>query len=209
MLSSLGPREGCKSSSSCCICWILWFVGVAFTGVVTRYAEMSRAFAVSSSVRNCSSRPSSSTNTIWGTPDAFVAFASVGPLAVVVPGAGFTELLTSHMASACPLLIINGSGWLLQNCVSVCCSHLWVLLVCLLNSAIFPRISANVQDVLQIRVVVLHTPLHRFLLHKTLPKEWTPNSNTNFCTTLFPFITTLVVSTTYVQTYPTCWVSFD
>ena len=98
-------------------------------------------FAVSSSVRNCSSKPSSSTNTIWGIPDVFVAFASVGPLVVVVPGAGFIELLTSRMVSACPLSISNGSGWLLQNCASVCCSRLRVLLVCLLESAIFPRIS--------------------------------------------------------------------
>ena len=158
MLSSLGPREGCKSSSSCCICWILWFVEVVFTGVVTRFAEVFRAFAVSSSVRNCSSRPSSSTNTILGTPDAFVAFASVGPLVVVVSGAGFTELLTSRMASACPLSIINGSGWLLQNCASVCCSLLRVLLVCLLESAIFPHILANFKNVLQIRVTVLYTP---------------------------------------------------
>ena len=29
--------------------------------------------------------------------------------------------------------------------------------------------------------------LHRFLLHKTLPREWIPNSNTDFCTTLFTF----------------------
>ena len=157
MLSSLGPREGCKSSSSCCICWILWFVEVVFTGVVTRFAEVVRVFAVSSSVRNYSSRPSSSTNTIWGTQDAFVAFASISPLAVVVSGAGFTELLTSRMASACPLSIINGSGWLLQNCASVCCSRLRVLFVCLLDLAIFPRISANVQNGFQIRVVVLHT----------------------------------------------------
>ena len=111
-------------------------VGVVFTGVVTRFAEVSRAFAVSSFVRNCSSRPSSSTNTIWATLDAFVAFFSVGPLAVVVSGAGFTELLTSHTASACPLSISNGSGWLLQNCASVCGPRLWVLLVCLLESAI-------------------------------------------------------------------------
>ena len=40
------------------------------------------------------------------------------------------------MASACPLSISNGSGWLLQNCASVCCPHLRVLLVCLLESAI-------------------------------------------------------------------------
>ena len=159
MLSSLGPLEGCKSSSLCCICWILRFVGVVFTGVVTRFAEVSRTFAVSSpSVRNCSSRPLSSTNTIWGIPDKFVAFASVGPLAVIVPGAGFTEFLTSHMASACPLSIINGSGWLLQNCASVCCSRLQVLLVCLLESAIIPHILANFKNVLQIHVKVLYTP---------------------------------------------------
>ena len=158
MLSSLGPLEGCKSSSSCCICWILRFVGVVFTGVVTQFAEVSRTFAVSSpSVRNCSSKPSSSTNTIWGIPDIFVAFASVGPLAVIVSVAGFTELLTSHMASACPLSIINGSGWLLQNCASVCCSRLRVLLVCLLQSAIIPHILANLKNVLQIRVTVLYT----------------------------------------------------
>ena len=138
MLSSLGPLEGCKSSSSCCVCWILRFVGVVFTGVVTRFAEVSRTFAVSSpSVRNCSSKPSSSTNTIWGIPDTFVALASVSSLDVVVPGDGFTELRTSRMASACPLSIINGSGWLLQNCASVCGPRLWVLLVCLLESAIF------------------------------------------------------------------------
>ena len=120
MLSSLGPQEGCKSSSLCCFCWILWFVGVVFTGVVTQFAEVSRAFAVSSSVRNCSSKPSSSTNTICGISDVFVAFASVVPPVVVVPGVGFIEFLTSHMASACPLSISNGSGWLLQNCASVC-----------------------------------------------------------------------------------------
>ena len=158
MLSSLGPQEGCKSSSSCCICWILWFVRVVFTGVVTRFAEVSRTFAVSSpSVRNCSSKPSSSTNTIGGTPDVFVAFPSVGLLAAVVSGAVFTELLTSHIASACPLSIINGSGWLLQNCASVCCSPRWVLLVCLLESAIIPRTLANFKNVLQNRVKVLYT----------------------------------------------------
>ena len=152
MLSSLGPQEGCKSISSCCICWILWLV---FSGVVTQFAEVFRAFAVSSSVRNCSSRPSSSTNTIWGIPDTFVAFASVGPLAV--SDAGFTELLTSHMASACPLSIINGSGWLLQNCSSVCCSHLRVLLVCLLESPIIPRTLANFKNALQNCLKVLYT----------------------------------------------------
>ena len=155
MLSSLGPQEGCKSSSSCCICWILWFV---FTGVVTQFAEVFRVFAVSSSVRNCSSRPSSSTNTIWGILDAFVVFPSVGLLAVVVSGALFTELLTSHMASVCPLSIINGSGWLLQNCASVCCSCCRVLLVCLLESAIIPLTLANFKNVLQNHVKVLYTP---------------------------------------------------
>ena len=159
MLSSLGPLDGCKSSSSFCVCWMLWFVGVVSTGVATQFAEVSRMFAVSSSsVRNCSSRPSSSTNTIWGTPDAFVAFASVGPLAVIVSGAGFTELLTSRMASACLLSISNGSGWLLQNCASVCGPRLRVLLVCLFESAIFSRISGNAKNVLQIRVIVLYTP---------------------------------------------------
>ena len=64
-------------------------------------------------------------------------FASVGSLAAVVPGAGFTELLTTRMASACPLSIINGSGWLLQNSASVCGPRLRVLLVCLLELAIF------------------------------------------------------------------------
>ena len=54
----------------------------------------------SSSVRNCSSRPSSSTNTIGGTPDAPVAFISIGSVAVAVSGVGFTVLLTSRMASA-------------------------------------------------------------------------------------------------------------
>ena len=58
-------------------------------------------FVVSSpSVRNCSSKPSSSTNTIWGTPDTFVALSSVSSLAAVVPDAVFTVLLTSRMASA-------------------------------------------------------------------------------------------------------------
>ena len=137
MLSSLGPLEGCKSSSSFYICWIPCFVGLVSTGVVTWFTEVSRTFAESSSsVRNCSSKPSSSTNTIRGTPDVFVAFASIGSLAVFVPGAGFTVLLTSHMASACPLSISTGSGWLLQNCASVCCPRLRVLLVCLLESAI-------------------------------------------------------------------------
>ena len=139
MLSSLGPLDGCKSSSSFCVCWMLWFGRSCIHWCCyTDLPEVSRTFAVSSSsVRNCSSRPSSSTNTIWGTPDAFVAFASVGPLAVVVPGAGFTELLTSCMASACPLSISNGSGWLVQNCASVCGPRLRVLLVCLLELAIF------------------------------------------------------------------------
>ena len=111
----LGPREGCKSSSSCCICWILWLV---FTGVVTRFAEVFRTFVVSSSVRNCSSRLSSATNTIWGIPDTFVAFASVGPLAV--SDAGFTEFLTSRIASVCPLSIISRI-WLVapELCVSL------------------------------------------------------------------------------------------
>ena len=163
MLSSLVPQEGCKSSPLCCVCWILWFVGVVFTGVVTWFAEVSRVFAVSSSVRNCSSKPSSSTNTIWGISDVFVAFASVGPLAVAVPDAGFIELLTSRMASACPLSISNGSGWLLQNCASVCCSRLQVLLVCLFESAIFPRISANFKNVLQIREIVLYALYFRLL----------------------------------------------
>ena len=40
------------------------------------------------------------------------------------------------MASACPLSISTGSGWLLQNCASVCGPRLQVLLVCLLESAI-------------------------------------------------------------------------
>ena len=123
-----------------------------------QFAEVSRMFAISSPfVRNCSSKPSSSTNTIWGIPDTFVAFASVGSLAAVVPDAVFTVLLTSHMASACPLSINNGSGWLLQNCASVCCSRLRVLLVCLLESAIFLCISANFTNVLEIRVIVLCT----------------------------------------------------
>ena len=61
-------------------------------------------------------------------------FISIGSLAV--SGVWFTVLLTSRMASACPLSISNGSGWLLQNCASVCCPHLQVLLVCLLESAI-------------------------------------------------------------------------
>ena len=75
MLSSLGPLEGCKSSSSFCICWVPWFVGIVFTGVVTQFAEVSIMFEESSSsVRNCSSKPSSSTNTMGGTPDVFVAF---------------------------------------------------------------------------------------------------------------------------------------
>ena len=55
---------------------------------------------------------------------------------MAVPGVGFTVLLTSCMASACPLSISNGSGWLLQNCASVCCPLLRLLLVCLLESAI-------------------------------------------------------------------------
>ena len=126
-------------------CWILWFVGIVSTGVVTRFAEVSRTFAESSSsVRSCSSKPSSSTNTIGGTPDVFVAFASIGSFAVYAPDAGFTVLLTSHMASACPLSISTGSGWLFQNCASVCCPCLRVLLVCLLESAIshiFQRMS--------------------------------------------------------------------
>ena len=135
MLSSLCPLEGCNSSSSSYICWIPWLFGIVSTGVVTWFAEVSRTFAASSSsVRNCSSRPLSSTNTIGGTPDAFVVFISIGSLAV--SGVGFTVLLTSQMASACPLSISTGSGWLIQNCVSVCCPHLWVLLVCLLESAI-------------------------------------------------------------------------
>ena len=163
MLSSLGPLEGCKSSSLCCVCCIIQLVGVVFTGVITLFADVSSTFAVSSSVRNCSSKPSSSTNSIGGTPELFVAFTSVVPLAVVVLGAGLVELLTSQMASACPLSISNGSGWLLQNCASVCCSRLWVLLVCLLESVIFPRISANFKNVLQICVIVLYT-LHFRLL---------------------------------------------
>ena len=128
------------------------------TGVVTRFAEVSKTFAVSlPSVRNCSSKPSLSTNTIWGIPDTFVAFVSVGSLAVAVPDAGFIELLTSRMASACLLSINSGSGWLLQNCASVCCSCLQVLLVCLFESALFPRILANFKNALQIRVIVLYT----------------------------------------------------
>ena len=193
MLSSLGPLEGCKSSSSCCVCWILQFTRVVSTGVVTQFADVSRTFAVSSpSVRNCSSRPSSSTNTIWGTPDAFIALTSVGPLAVVVIGAGFTELLTSRMASACPLSISNGSGWLLQNCASVSCSRLRVLLVCLLELAIFPHISANFKNILQIRVIVLY--ILYFRLHYTFSfctKHFLRNGfripTQTFCTTLFPF----------------------
>ena len=137
MLSSLGPREGGKSSSSFYVCWIPWLVGIVSTGVVTRFAEVSIMFAESSSsVRNCSSKPSSSTNTIGGTPDVFVTFASIGSFAVVAPDAGLTVLLTSLMASAYPLSISTWSGWLFQNCVSVCCPHLQVLLVCLLESAI-------------------------------------------------------------------------
>ena len=84
--------------------------------------------------RRLSSRPSSSTNTIGGTPDAFVVFISIGSLAV--SGVRFTVLLTSRMASACSFSISNRSGWLLQNCASVCCPHLQVLLVCLLELAI-------------------------------------------------------------------------
>ena len=98
---------------------------------------MFSTFGVSSSyVRNCSSRPLSSTNTIGGTPDAPVAFISMDSLIVAARDAGFTVLLTSRMASACPLSISTGSSWLLQNCVSVCCPHLQLLLVCLLESAI-------------------------------------------------------------------------
>ena len=70
-----------KSSSSCCMCWILRFVGVLCSLVLLLGLLMClECFVVSSpSVRNCSSKPSSSTNTIGGTPDTFVAFPSVGP----------------------------------------------------------------------------------------------------------------------------------
>ena len=45
-----------------------------------------------------------------GTPDAPVVFISTGLLTVAAPGVEFTELLTSRMASACPLSISTGSG---------------------------------------------------------------------------------------------------
>ena len=63
------------------------------------------------------------------------------------------------MASACPLSIINGSGWFFQNCASVCCSCLRVLLVCLLESAISLLVVANFKNILPIRVKVLYTVL--------------------------------------------------
>ena len=63
------------------------------------------------------------------------------------------------MASACPLSIINGSGWLFQNCASVCCSRLRLLLVCLLESAISLLVVANFKNILPIRVKVLYTVL--------------------------------------------------
>ena len=139
-------------------------------------------FVVSSpSVRNCSSKPSSSTNTIGGTPGVFVAFPSVGLLAVVVSGAVFTELLTSRTASACPLSIINGSGWLLQNCASVCCSRLRVLLVCLLESAIIPLILANFKNVPQIRVKsLIHTFLGYFGEAMIAEKNFSPSDSASF-----------------------------
>ena len=139
-------------------------------------------FVVSSpSVRNCSSQPSSSTNTIGGTPGVFVAFPSVGLLAVIVSGAVFTELLTSRTASACPLSIINGSGWLLQNCASVCCSRLRVLLVCLLESAIIPLILANFKNVPQIRVKgLIHTFLGYFGEAMIAEKNFSPSDSASF-----------------------------
>ena len=45
-----------------------------------------------------------------GIPDVLAAFIPVVSLTVVAPGVGFTVLLTSHMASACPLSISTESG---------------------------------------------------------------------------------------------------
>ena len=112
----------------------------ASTGVVTLLAVTSTiSWLASYSVRNCYSKPSSSTYTKGGT--VFVTF----PVALDVPFVVFTVLLTNCMASVCPLSISKGSGCLLQNWVSDWWSHLHApaLLVCLLDSAISSAILQN------------------------------------------------------------------
>ena len=113
MLSSLGSLEGCKSSSSFCTCWIPWFV--------TWFAEVSRTFAeYSSPVRNYSSKPSSSTNTIGGTPDVFVAFASSSSLAVVVPDAGSLHCTSHQLYGICLPSFNQHWIWLVAPELCIC-----------------------------------------------------------------------------------------